>query len=181
MPAPRYGMRTAVAALATAASLLLVACRGDAQAEPARPAPAPEFVGIERWINGPPLTLAGLRGRVVLVEFWTYACVNCIRVTPHVNEWHRRYRDLGLTVVGVHTPEYEAERVPGNVHAAVKRYGIEYPVALDNDYRTWNAYRNRFWPALYLIDRQGRVVYRHIGEGDYDVTDAKIRELLARG
>ena len=117
----------------------------------------------------------------MLVEFWTYACVNCIRVTPHVNEWHRRYRDLGLAVVGVHTPEYEAERVPGNVQAAVKRYGIEYPVALDNDYRTWNAYRNRFWPALYLIDRQGRVVYRHIGEGDYDVTDAKIRELLARG
>ncbi|MEI2454426.1 MULTISPECIES: thioredoxin family protein [Lysobacter] len=163
-----------------AACLLAVACRGQAQAEPAGSAPAPEFVGIDRWINSPPLTLAGLRGKVVLVEFWTYACINCIHVTPHVNEWHRRYRDRGLVVVGVHTPEYEEERRPANVQAAVKRYAIEYPVALDNDYRTWNAYRNRFWPALYLIDRQGRVVYRHIGEGGYEATDARIRELLAR-
>ena len=173
--------RTGAAALAMAVCLFAAACQGGAQAGSPQSAPAPEFAGVERWINSPPLTLAGLRGKVVLVEFWTYACGNCIRVAPHVNEWHRRYRDLGLVVVGVHTPEYDAERVPANVEAAVARYGIRYPVALDNDYKTWNAYRNQFWPALYLIDRQGRVVYRHIGEGDYDVTDARIRELLARG
>ena len=174
-------MRTGATALALAVCLLAAACRGGAQAGPAQSMPAPEFAGVGRWINSPPLTVAGLRGKVVLVEFWTYACGNCIRVTPHVNAWHRRYRDLGLVVVGVHTPEYEAERVPANVEAAVARYGIGYPVALDNDYATWNAYRNQFWPALYLIDRQGRVVYRHVGEGDYEQTEARIRELLAQG
>ncbi|MEH6419873.1 thioredoxin family protein [Pseudomonas sp. CGJS7] len=165
--------------------LAAVACTPGAQAEPVQgthtqPAPtAPEFAGIERWINSPPLTMAGLRGKVVLVEFWTYSCINCIRVMPHVKQWHQRYRDSGLTVVGVHTPEYGYEKIPRNVDAAVARFGIEYPVAQDNAYATWNAYHNRYWPALYLIDRNGRVVYEHFGEGDYAQTEAKIKQLLA--
>jgi thiol-disulfide isomerase/thioredoxin len=139
---------------------------------------APGFTGIDHWINSKPLDLAGLRGQVVLVEFWTYSCINCIHVMPYVKQWYRRYRDQGLVVVGVHTPEYGYERIPGNVQAAVKRFGIEYPVALDNGYRTWNAYGNRYWPALYLVDKSGRVVYRHFGEGDYQRTEARIRQLL---
>ncbi|UHQ21423.1 thioredoxin family protein [Lysobacter sp. 5GHs7-4] len=140
---------------------------------------APEFVGIDRWFNSAPLTMAGLKGQVVLVEFWTYSCINCIHVLPHVKQWHQRYRDQGLVVVGVHTPEYDEEHGAAGVQAAMKRYGIEYPVAQDNGYATWNAYGNRFWPALYLIDREGRVVYRHYGEGAYEATEARIRQLLA--
>lgn len=143
------------------------------------PAPAPEFTGIERWFNSPALTMAGLKGRVVLVEFWTYGCINCARVMPHVKQWHQRYHDQGLVVVGVHTPEYNEERSVASVKAAIRRFGIEYPVAQDNGYRTWDAYGNRFWPALYLVDRDGKVVYRHYGEGDYDVTEARIRQLLS--
>ena len=143
------------------------------------PAPAPEFTGIERWFNSPPLTMAGLKGKVVLVEFWTYECINCIHVMPHVKQWHQRYHDQGLVVVGVHTPEYDEERIAANVKAAIGRFGIQYPVAQDNGYRTWDAYGNRFWPAMYLVDRDGKIVYRHYGEGDYDVTEARIRELLS--
>lgn len=151
----------------------------QAGAAPAVQAPAPEFTGIERWFNSAPLTMQGLKGRVVLVEFWTYSCINCIHVLPHVNQWHRKYRDQGLVVVGVHTPEYDEEHDAGRLQAAMKRYGVEYAVAQDNDYRTWNAWGNRFWPALYLVDRDGRVIYRHFGEGDYDVTEQRIREALA--
>jgi thiol-disulfide isomerase/thioredoxin len=157
-------------------SLALAACISQAEPMPARA--APEFAGIHRWINASPLTIAQLRGKVVLVEFWTYECGNCLNVVPHVNDWHRRYHDDGLVVVGVHTPEFEAERIDANVDAAVKRLGIEYAVAQDNDYRTWNAYDNRYWPVLYLVDRDGRVVYRHIGEGGYAETEARIRALL---
>ncbi|ASL29029.1 thioredoxin (plasmid) [Azotobacter chroococcum] len=146
------------------------------------PAPvAPEFKGIGHWLNSPSLTLSQLRGKVVLVEFWTYSCINCVRVMPHVKQWHAKYRDQGLVVVGVHTPEYGYEKQLSNLQAAVKRFGITYPVAQDNDYRTWNAYGNRYWPALYLIDQEGRIVYQHFGEGDYEITEAKIGQLLARG
>ncbi|HEY0505871.1 MAG TPA: thioredoxin family protein [Lysobacter sp.] len=151
----------------------------QAGSAPSAGSPAPEFAGIERWLNSEPLTMHGLKGKVVLVEFWTYSCINCIHVMPHVNQWHQRYRDQGLVVVGVHTPEYDEEHDAGRLRDAMKRYGVEYAVAQDNDYRTWNAWGNRFWPALYLVDRDGRVVYRHVGEGDYDVTEARIRELLA--
>lgn len=143
------------------------------------PAPAPEFAGIERWFNSPPLTMAGLKGKVVLVEFWTYGCINCVRVMPHVKQWHQRYHDQGLVVVGVHTPEYNEERSVANVKAAIERFDIEYPVAQDNGYRTWDAYGNRYWPALYLVDRDGKVVYRHYGEGAYEATEARIRQLLS--
>jgi thiol-disulfide isomerase/thioredoxin len=148
--------------------------------ELSQPTPAPEFAGIGQWINSPPLTMAGLRGKVVLVEFWTYECINCLHVMPQVKQWHERYKDQGLVVVGVHTPEFDEERVTNNVRKAVTQFGIPYPVAQDNDYRTWEAYRNRFWPALYLVDREGRIVYRHYGEGDYAETESRIRQLLAQ-
>ncbi|HSX60267.1 MAG TPA: thioredoxin family protein [Tahibacter sp.] len=169
------------AALA-AACLFATACTPDSTAvavEPARPV-APEFTGIASWLNSPPLTREQLRGKVTLVEFWTYSCINCVHVIPHIKRWHANYRDKGLVVVGVHTPEYDDDKPLANVKAAVERFGITYAVAQDNDYATWNAYGNRFWPALYLIDREGRIVHRHYGEGGYDVTESKIRELLAR-
>jgi thiol-disulfide isomerase/thioredoxin len=165
-------------------SLLAGICVPDSKAEPLAPssraaAPtAPEFTGINQWLNSEPLTMSGLRGKVVLVEFWTYTCINCIHVLPYVKQWHERYSDQGLVVVGVHTPEYAHEKSLKNLTGAVKRFEIEYPVAQDNDYRTWQAFGNRYWPALYLIDRQGRIVYRHFGEGNYAETDARIRQLL---
>ena len=140
---------------------------------------APEFTGIERWLNSEPLTLAQLRGRVVLVDFWTYACINCIRTLPHVNRWAELYTPQGLTVVGVHTPEFPFERTTRNVEVAMRRHGVKHPVAQDNRYGTWKAYSNQYWPAAYLIDAQGRIRYKHFGEGEYDRTEAVIRALLA--
>lgn len=140
---------------------------------------APEFTGIERWLNSEPLSLAQLRGRVVLVDFWTYACINCIRTLPHVNCWAERYTPQGLTVVGVHTPEFPFERSASNVEAAMRRYGVKHPVAQDNRYGTWKAYSNQYWPATYLIDAQGRIRYKHFGEGEYERTESVIRTLLA--
>jgi len=140
---------------------------------------APEFTGIERWLNSQPLTLAQLRGRVVLVDFWTYACINCIRTLPHVNRWAEQYTPQGLTVVGVHTPEFPFERTTSSVEVAMRRHGVKHPVAQDNRYGTWKAYSNQYWPAAYLIDAQGRIRYKHFGEGEYDRTEAVIRALLA--
>jgi cytochrome c biogenesis protein CcdA/thiol-disulfide isomerase/thioredoxin len=139
---------------------------------------APEVKGISRWINSKPLTLKKLRGKVVLVDFWTYSCINCLRTLPHVKAWYSTYRDRGLVVLGVHTPEFAFEHVAGNVEGAVHRLGIEYPVALDNDFGTWNAFKNQYWPAKYLIDRRGHLRYYHFGEGEYDTTEARIRTLL---
>jgi len=139
---------------------------------------APELTGLSNWINSKPLTFSKLRGKVVLVDFWTYSCVNCLRTLPHVKAWYRTYRNRGLVVLGVHTPEFAFEHVPGNVDGAVRRLGIHYPVALDNDYGTWNAFRNQYWPAKYLIDRRGHLRYYHFGEGAYDTTEARIRTLL---
>jgi cytochrome c biogenesis protein CcdA/thiol-disulfide isomerase/thioredoxin len=144
--------------------------------------PAPEFTDTQQWFNTPgdrPLTLHQLRGRVVLVDFWTYTCINCIRTLPYVTAWDERYRNEGLTVVGVHAPEFPFEREAGNVADAIAQNGIHYPVAQDNEYGTWNAYGNQYWPAKYLIDAQGRVRYSHFGEGEYGETEAAIRELLA--
>ena len=140
---------------------------------------APEFTGIERWLNSQPLTLAQLRGRVVLVDFWTYACINCIRTLPHVNRWAEQYTPQGLTVVGVHTPEFPFERTTSSVEVAMRRHGVKHPVAQDNRYGTWKAYSNQYWPAAYLIDAQGRIRYKHFGEGEYERTEAVIRALLA--
>ncbi|HEY7003568.1 MAG TPA: cytochrome c biogenesis protein DipZ [Gaiellaceae bacterium] len=140
---------------------------------------APDFQKISSWINSKPLTLQSLRGKVVLIDFWTYSCVNCIRTLPYVERWYDTYRDDGLVVVGVHTPEFAFEHVRSNVDRAVKSFGIDYPVALDNDYGTWTAWGNRYWPAEYYIDRQGDVRYAHFGEGDYGKTENVIRTLLA--
>ena len=134
------------------------------------------FAASTLWLNTPggkALSLAGLRGRVVLVDFWTYSCINCLRTLPHLKAWDRAYRKAGLTIVGVHSPEFAFERVPDNVRSAVQRLGVRYPVALDNDFATWRAYSNQYWPAKYLIDRTGRIRYDHYGEGDYDETEAR--------
>ena len=141
---------------------------------------APEFSGIDAWLNSPPLTMESLRGRVVLVDFWTYGCVNCVHTLPALKRWHERYASQGLVVVGVHTPEFAFERPLDNLRDAVDRYQISYPVAQDNRYATWTAFRNRYWPALYLIDREGRIVFRHFGEGDEAAVQARIEAELAR-
>ena len=140
---------------------------------------APELVGIVGYINTDTLKIADLRGKVVLVDFWTYTCINCIRTFPFLTEWDRKYRDKGLVIIGVHTPEFEFEKKKENVVQATERYGIAYPVVQDNEYATWSAYRNRFWPRKYLIDQDGFIRYDHIGEGAYQETELKIQELLA--
>ncbi len=143
---------------------------------------APEFVDNQRWFNTPgdrPLTLRSLRGRVVLVDFWTYSCINCLRTLPYLTAWDKRYRKDGLTIVGVHSPEFPFEKEASNVEEAIKRNGIEYPVAQDNELATWNAYGNQYWPAEYFIDARGRVRFAHFGEGEYGEKEKVIRELLA--
>ena len=144
----------------------------------AAPYPAPEFRGLGTWLNSPPLKIDDLKGKVVLVDFWTYSCINCVRTLPYITAWDRQYRDKGLVIIGVHAPEFEFEKSIDNVRAAIARHGISYPVALDNSLATWLSFDNHYWPAHYLIDREGRVVYTHFGEGKYDVTENNIRYLL---
>ena len=139
---------------------------------------APEFQEIASWINSEALTMEGLRGQVVLVDFWTYTCINCIRTFPYLREWYAKYADRGLTIVGVHSPEFEFEKVRENVVRSAGEHGLTYAIAQDNEFGTWGAYSNRYWPAKYLIDRDGVVRYTHFGEGDYDVTEREIRKLL---
>jgi thiol-disulfide isomerase/thioredoxin len=134
--------------------------------------------GVAAWINSQPLTIQGLRGQVVLVDFWTYTCVNCIRTFPYLKLWHARYADDGLVILGVHTPEFAFEKELNNVVQATRDNGILWPVALDNEFATWNNYSNRYWPAKYLVDQDGVVRYTHFGEGQYAETEEKIRELL---
>jgi thiol-disulfide isomerase/thioredoxin len=140
--------------------------------------PAPEFAGISTWLNSDPLTIESLRGKVVLVDFWTYSCINCIRTLPYVTKWYDTYKDQGLVVVGIHTPEFGFEKETSNVKNAISRFKINYPVGQDNDYATWSAYSNQYWPAEYLIDKNGNIVYTHFGEGNYDITENTIRSLL---
>jgi cytochrome c biogenesis protein CcdA/thiol-disulfide isomerase/thioredoxin len=143
--------------------------------------PAPAVSGITQWLNTPdgkPIDLASLRGKVVLIDFWAYSCINCQRAIGHVVDWYNRYRDDGFVVIGVHTPEYAFERVPGNVVSGAAALHITYPVALDNDYKTWNNYQNLYWPAEYLIDANGTVRHTKFGEGDYDGGEKLIRQLL---
>lgn len=140
--------------------------------------PAPEFTGISNWLNSEPLAMEALRGKVVLVDFWTYSCINCIRTFPFTAAWHEKYKDQGFVLVGVHTPEFEFEKVTANVQTALKRHNILYPVAQDNDFGTWRAYNNRYWPAHYLIDKEGNVRYYHFGEGKYEETENAIKFLL---
>lgn len=139
---------------------------------------APEIEGIDAWINSPPLTLQELQGKVVLIDFWTYSCINCVRTLGYLKEWYRKYHDKGLVIIGIHTPEFDFEKELNNVKNAVIRDGIRYPVALDNQFVTWSNFHNLFWPAHYLINKKGVVVYQHSGEGAYDVTENNIRYLL---
>ena len=140
---------------------------------------APEFIPGGEWFNGHPLTIQGLRGKVVLVDFWTYTCINCIRTLPYLKSWWEKYKDKGLVIVGVHTPEFEFEKDAGNVAKAIKDFGLTYPVMQDNNYATWDAYANRYWPAKYLVDKNGNIRYSHFGEGKYDETEKAIQALLA--
>jgi thiol-disulfide isomerase/thioredoxin len=141
--------------------------------------PAPEFDRIDLWLNSEPLRMDDLRGKVVLIDFWTYSCINCLRTLPHVRAWDEAYRDEGLVIVGVHTPEFAFERDADNVRRAVRDLGVSYPVALDNAYGTWTAWQNRYWPAKYFVDRTGRLRYTHFGEGGYEESERVLRRLLA--
>jgi cytochrome c biogenesis protein CcdA/thiol-disulfide isomerase/thioredoxin len=159
---------------------------GTAQAAAGKRLPvyfrAPDFTDTQQWFNTPdgrPLSLSDLRGQVVLVDFWTYTCINCIRTLPYIEAWYRKYQRDGFTVVGVHTPEFPFEKEASNVQRAIGDFGLTYPVAQDNDYATWSAYRNQYWPADYLIDATGRVRLVHFGEGSYEETERAIRSLLA--
>jgi len=143
-----------------------------------QPYPAPDFQQIEQWINTPPLTMASLKGKVVLIDFWAYSCINCIRTLPYLKSWDQHYRDAGFVIVGVHSPEFDFERDFQNLKHAVEQDQIHYPVAMDNQFGTWRSYNNAYWPAHYLIDRAGNVVYEHFGEGEYDVTENNIQVLL---
>ncbi|MFA6604356.1 MAG: redoxin domain-containing protein, partial [Patescibacteria group bacterium] len=131
------------------------------------------------WLNSAPLAAADLAGRVVLIDFWTYSCINCLRTLPHLQAWHEAYGKTGLTIIGVHTPEFDFEKETINVQRAAERHGLTYPIVLDNDYVLWNRYRNRCWPAHYFIDAGGNIRYRHFGEGDYAHSEEIIRTLLA--
>ena len=182
------------AALATIAALIVVAVLFTLVRDPTPPATAsttggevlpvgqrvgaPDFTGIDGWLNTTPLTLADLRGKVVLIDFWTFSCVNCVRTIPHLKVLYDAYKSRGFVIVGVHSPEFDFEKVPANVTAAVKRLGVTWPVAIDSEMATWNAYQNQYWPAEYLLDQQGRVAYTSFGEGDYPQTDAAVAELL---
>jgi len=139
----------------------------------------PSLDGATLWLNSPPLTREQLKGKVVLVDFWTYSCINCLRALPYVEEWAKRYGPQGLVVIGVHTPEFAFEKQPGNVQKAIKDFGITYPVAMDNNYAIWRAFDNDSWPAHYFIDAQGRLRHSHFGEGEYDQSEQVIRALLA--
>jgi cytochrome c biogenesis protein CcdA/thiol-disulfide isomerase/thioredoxin len=139
----------------------------------------PSLSGAEEWLNSAPLTPEGLKGKVVLIDFWTYSCINCLRAIPYVRAWAEKYKDHGLVVIGVHTPEFAFERKVSNVRAAVADLKIGYPVAIDNEYKIWRAFDNQYWPAHYFIDAQGRIRYHHFGEGEYDQSERVIQQLLA--
>ncbi len=138
----------------------------------------PEFQGISEWLNSKPLTIQGLKGSVVLVQFWTFSCINCQRTLPYVTQWHEQYAAKGLKIIGVHAPEFAFERDVNNIKDAIQKHGIRYPVPIDNEFKTWKAYQNKYWPHLYLADRQGNLRYDHIGEGAYDKTEQTIQKLL---
>jgi len=158
--------------------LLLAPFGSSAEYKTSESATAPELATGD-WINSGPLKLNDLRGRVVLVEFWTFGCINCRNTLPFVKSWNDRYREKGLTVIGVHSPEFDEERDVEQLRREVSSLGIRYPVVTDNDYQTWNAYRVEGWPTVFLLDKQGRIRWVHAGEGDYDEAERLIQKLLA--
>jgi thiol-disulfide isomerase/thioredoxin len=172
----RHFLGTATMTVATAAAWLGMSGCANAQSDEGE---MPSLGGTTGWLNSPPLTAAGLRGKVVLVQFCTYSCINWLRTLPYVRAWAEKYRDQGLAVVGVHTPEFAFEKDIANVRRAVKDLRVAYPVALDNDYAIWRAFSNHYWPALYLVDARGRVRYHHFGEGAYERSEKILQQLLA--
>jgi thiol-disulfide isomerase/thioredoxin len=140
----------------------------------------PEFQGISEWINSSPITTKDLLGKVVLVQIWTLGCINCQRTLPYVTSWNKKYAAKGLQTIGIHTPEFPFERDSKNIRRAIAKHGITYPVGVDNDFQTWKAFKNEYWPHLFLADKQGIIRYDHIGEGAYDETESKIRQLLGQ-
>jgi len=172
------GLVDKLGARAPAAALVM---NGAARANDVLPdeGPAPALDGATQWVNSAPLTMAGLKGKVVLVDFWTYSCINCLRTLPYIRAWADKYRDQGLVVIGVHAPEFAFEKSPANVEKAIKDLKIDYPVALDNDYKIWRAFHNEYWPAHYFIDANGRIRHHHFGEGDYAGSERVIQQLLA--
>jgi thiol-disulfide isomerase/thioredoxin len=141
----------------------------------------PEFQGISEWLNSSsPITTKDLLGKVVLVQIWTLGCINCQRTLPYVTSWHKKYAAQGLQTIGIHTPEFPFERDSKNIRRAMTKHGITYPVGVDNNFQTWKAYKNEYWPHLFLADRQGIIRYDHIGEGAYKETESKIRQLLGQ-
>ncbi len=179
--------------LAVFALAVLAACGSDSVAsEPTEPGAAPatvpvlsdagfELVNTQQWLNSEPVSIGELnsRGQVVLVDFWTYTCINCINTFPALRAWHDRYADHGLTVLGVHTPEFKFEREFANLSEAVEEHDLRYPIVQDNEYATWRAFKNRYWPATYIIDPDGRLRHTHFGEGGYSETESIIRSLLS--
>jgi cytochrome c biogenesis protein CcdA/thiol-disulfide isomerase/thioredoxin len=173
------GVRSPNASPATGDGAMMMAAKPHAAGDTVRSeGELPPLDGAVAWLNSPPLTREGLRGKVVLVDFWTYSCVNCLRTLPYVRAWYDKYKDRGLVVIGVHAPEFAFEKDEGNVRRAVADLRVDYPVALDNDYAIWRAFNNEYWPAHYFIDAQGRIRHHHFGEGAYEQSEAWIRELL---
>ena len=151
---------------------------GESRTDVLRTAAAPGFSGGGTWLNSEPLDIEDLRGKVVLVDFWTYSCINCQRTFPYLRAWWNKYKDRGLVIVGVHSPEFEFEKDTENVREATQKYGVAWPVVQDNDFVIWRAYKNHFWPHKYLVDQEGKIVYDRIGEGAYEETERRIQELL---
>jgi thiol-disulfide isomerase/thioredoxin len=158
-----------------AVGLFAVAVLSSAEARVGVPAPE---ISEQSWLNSGPMQISELKGKVVLVEFWTFGCYNCRNVEPYIKVWHQKYADKGLVVIGVHAPEFSHERSVANVQRYVREHAIRYPVAIDNDFSTWNRYNNRYWPAIYLIDKRGIIRYLRIGEGGYLQTEQRIQALL---
>jgi thiol-disulfide isomerase/thioredoxin len=156
-------------------AMMMMSAGGDSSGVPTM---LPDLSGATSWINSAPLTPESLRGKVVVVDFWAYSCINCLRSLPAVEAWYGKYKDSGLVVIGIHTPEFPFEKNEANVRKAMRKFGVEFPVALDNDYRLWRGFHNQFWPAHYFMDATGRVRFHHFGEGDYEQSEAWIRTLL---
>ncbi len=176
--APPRRLFAAVAMAAGLSTGVPAVAQGRPVAAPPVEGVAPGFAGATGWLNSPPLALEALRGKVVVVSFWTYSCINCLRTLPHVRAWAQRYAGQGLVVIGVHSPEFAFEKDPANVTRAAKDLKLDYPIALDDGYRIWRAYRNRFWPAIYLVDAQGRLRHHQFGEDGADATEQAIQALL---
>jgi len=176
-PSRRTALLTLVGAVTAATAARGVTMAGFTRLAAARAA-APDFVGIDRWFNSAPLSIQALRGKVALVNFWTYGCYNCVNTLPHVTKLYETYRDKGFVVVGIHTPEFQFEHSAANVEAALKRHGITYPVGQDNESATWSAWSNEYWPAQYIVDQNGTIVFTHAGEGAYAEIEQTVRRLL---